>query len=370
MASSSSSSFTHNYWRAWHRGTATKNLFEATLAALEQLDGKVRGSRDELAGEEYVVHLLKDPRTSTNVLERGLRMLRPDHPALSLDHLRRLAMGSDKAVAIEAVRTLSQSSRPARFAFLSKLATDRDAVLPLRAEAIAGLADDAVNQRQTLLTLATGQQPELRREALRDLRGISLTEQEVSALEAANRGDAVSLELLHSLVQAAGTAASAASPGRPAAGDLDAWLALLDGPADPVAGERVFFHSKGPGCYRCHQVNGRGGRAGPDLSTLAAGMNRRRLVESILTPSKEIAPQFVSWSVVRTNGTVLTGVLFEQTPEGSLVFADAQGRLTAIKMDEIAERKPQTTSIMPENLVQSMTLQDFRDLVAFLWQRK
>jgi hypothetical protein len=87
-----------------------------------------------------------------------------------------------------------------------------------------------------------------------------------------------------------------------------------------------------------------------------------------LTPSKEIAPQFVSWSVARTNGTVLTGVIFEQTPEGSLVFADAQGKLTAIGADEIVKRKPQTTSIMPDNLAQTMTLQDFRDLVAFLWR--
>lgn len=110
--------------------------------------------------------------------------------------------------------------------------------------------------------------------------------------------------------------------------------------------------------------------AGPDLSTLAAGMDRRRLVESILTPGKEIAPQFVAWSVARTNGTVFTGILLEQSPDGSLVFADAQGRLTAVKADEVAERKPQTTSIMPDNLIETMTLQDFRDLVAFLWRRK
>ena len=144
--------------------------------------------------------------------------------------------------------------------------------------------------------------------------------------------------------------------------DLDAWLARLEGPADPAAGERVFFHSKGPGCYRCHQVDGRGGRAGPDLSTLAAGVDRRRLVESIVTPSKEIAPQFVAWSVARTDGTVFTGILLEQSPEGALVFADSQGRLIAVKADEIAERKPQTTSIMPDNLARPMTLQEFRDL--------
>jgi putative membrane-bound dehydrogenase-like protein len=350
-------------------GAATKNLFEATLAALEQLDNKTRGPRDEITGEDYIVGLLNDPRTSAGVLERGLRMLRPDHTALTLDRLRRLATGSEKAVAIEAVRTLSQSSIPGRVAFLSKLALDRNVSLPLRVEAITGLADDAINERQTLLALASDEQPVLRREALRNLREISLSEHEHSVLRTANHGDVALQELLESLASKGGTAATVPGTGRPSTVDLDAWLGLLDGPADPSAGERVFFHPKGPGCYRCHQVNGRGGRVGPDLTTLATGMNRRRLVESILSPSREIAPQFVSWNVARTNGTVLTGIIFEQTPEGSLVFADAQGKLTAIRADEIADRKPQTTSIMPDNLAQTMTLQDFRDLVAFLWRR-
>jgi putative membrane-bound dehydrogenase-like protein len=147
---------------------ATRNLFEATLAALEQLDGKMRNPRDEMAGEDYIVALLTDSRTSASVLERGLRMLRPSHPALTLDRLRRFVTGHDAGVAIEAARTLSQSSSPARFAVLSKLALDRNASPALRAEAIVGLADDAVNQRETLLTLASGEQAELRRD-FRDL---------------------------------------------------------------------------------------------------------------------------------------------------------------------------------------------------------
>ncbi len=166
---------------------------------------------------------------------------------------------------------------------------------------------------------------------------------------------------------AAATAATArkASP----ATDLDTWLARLAGPADESAGERVFFHAKGPGCYRCHQVDGRGGRVGPDLSTLAASTDRRRLVESIVAPSREIAPQFVPWSVAKTDGTVFSGILLEQSPEGALVFADSQGRRITVKSDEIAERKPQTTSIMPEDLVTTMTIQEFRDLLAFLGRR-
>ena len=69
-----------------------------------------------------------------------------------------------------------------------------------------------------------------------------------------------------------------------------------------------------------------------------------------MAPSREIAPQFVPWSVARTDGTVFTGILLEQTPGRALVFADGEGRRIAIKPDEIAERKPQTRSIMPDDL--------------------
>ena len=55
-------SFALNCWRDWPRARRRRNLFEATLAALEQLDGKMRGPRDEVAGEDYIVALLKDPR--------------------------------------------------------------------------------------------------------------------------------------------------------------------------------------------------------------------------------------------------------------------------------------------------------------------
>jgi putative membrane-bound dehydrogenase-like protein len=344
----------------------TRQLFAALLAALERLDGKTRGPRNELAGEDYVVALLNDPRTPAPVIPHALRMLRTDHPALTLERLRRFLTGPDERLRIEAVRSLSQSVLPRRFELLAKLADDQSASEPLRAEAVVGLADDAARQRDRLLALASNQPPILRREALRGLRRIALTQDELTRLRASSEGDQASLELVDLLSSAKAANGSNPDRGHPTASNLDAWLARLDGPGDAAAGERVFFHSKGPGCFRCHQIDGRGGRAGPDLSTLAAGIDRRRLVESIVDPSKEIAPQFVAYNVARTDGTVFTGILLEQSPEGDSVFADAQGTLISVKAGDVGERKPQKNSIMPEDLARLMTVQEFRDLLAFL----
>jgi putative heme-binding domain-containing protein len=348
----------------------TRNLFEATLAALERLDGKMRDIRDEVAGEEYITALFEDPRTPAVVLARGLRMLRADHPALSLDRLRRFLNRPEDAIRIEAVRSLAQGPLPGRFPLLAKLAEDQTASASLRAEAILGLAYQAARQRDRLVALATEGEPVLRREALRSLRGIALTEHERSLLRRSSDGDAQSLELVALLgTRDAATTTRAGRDGFPNS-DIEEWLARLEGPADAAAGERVFFHSQGPGCFRCHQVEGRGGRAGPDLSTLAAGLDRRRLVESILAPSKEIAPQFTTWSVARTDGTVFSGIMLDQSPEGTLVFGGPEGRLITIKAGEISERKSQANSIMPDNLTQSMTVQEFRDLLAFLLRNR
>jgi putative heme-binding domain-containing protein len=286
----------------------------------------------------------------------------------------RLLASPDESIRLEAVRTLGAGPLQPRFAMLGRIADDPRASMALRAWAIAGLADDASAQRERLLALSGSGQPPLRREAIRSLRGVSLTGAERTSLTDASRSDEESLALLKSLQsytsRTPGQAGSPVDASLPPRTDVAAWLTRLEGPADAAAGERVFFHSKGPGCYRCHQVDGRGGRVGPDLSRLATGMDRRRLVQSILEPSLEIAPQFVAWSVARTDGTVFTGVLVGESPEGTLSFADADGRFLDVKPSGIEERKPQTTSIMPDNVAQTLTSQEFRDLVAFLLERR
>ncbi len=266
-------------------GAVSRQLFEGYLAALELLDAPGRGPKQDVA-EEYVAAFLRDPKTSDALRRMALRVIRPDHPSLGPARLKEFLGSPDLGLRIEAIRTLRESPLRDRSAILADLARDTSQPGPARAEAFVGIAGDVPRRRDLLVDLAVGRDPTLRHEALRSLRGQVLTDAQRSRLTAASVGDPRASELV--------TALTPADRGpKPRAVDLDAWLARLEGPADASEGERIFFHPKGPACYRCHEIDGRGGRIGPELSTTAKSLDRRRLVASILQPSQEIAPAFV-----------------------------------------------------------------------------
>jgi putative heme-binding domain-containing protein len=115
-------------------------------------------------------------------------------------------------------------------------------------------------------------------------------------------------------------------------------------------------------------MHGRGGHVGPDLTTAARTLGKRKLVESIVDPSKEIAPRFVPWSIVMKDGRTLAGQLVTEGPGDLETYADNTGKLFTVSPADIAERNPLATSIMPEGLADALTTQEFRDLLAFLMQ--
>jgi putative heme-binding domain-containing protein len=155
----------------------------------------------------------------------------------------------------------------------------------------------------------------------------------------------------------------------PGSTDVEGWRQLADEGGDAAAGERIFFHPRSAGCSRCHQVDGRGGRIGPELSTTAPQLDGRKLIEAILEPSKEIAPRYVPWTIVTTEGMVLSGMLVSEAVNGEQTYADAEGRLFVLRPEQIDRREPHRKSIMPDKLVERLTVQEFRDLLAFLQSR-
>lgn len=346
----------------------TRPIFEASLAALERLDGKPRNVRDELPGEGYVAALVADAKTPPAILKRALGMLRADHPVLTIGRLKGLLTSTDPEIRAEAVRALRDGNQPGRFDALDALAKDAELPLSIRADAVVGLASDASTRKETLISLAASSEPTLRHEALRSLRGVELAPPDRARIAQAR--DAASRDRDEETPRLIARLAGPKPATDSATESLSTWLDRLNGPGDAEAGERVFFHAKGPGCYRCHEIDGHGGRAGPDLTRTAVTMTREKLVESIINPNKELSPQFVPWLVARTDGTVFTGVLVNETADGVQTYVDGKGDTIVVKAADVEARKPQTLSIMPADLPATMTVQEFRDLLAYLRSKR
>jgi len=345
-------------------GPATSRLFGGYLAALERLDGVSRTPSDEWAGEQYIIRALDDAKTPPEARRWSLRMLRPDHPALSLERLRGFLASNDEALRLEAVRTLRDSPLEQRESLLREIADSQKSDIRLRAEAIVGLSSADPASRTLLLKLAAEGDLALRAEALRSLRGAELTDADRASLRQAAASSPALGELADRLTQ---PSPSASAESQAAERDVDTWLSLLhEAPGDPAAGERIFFHRQSAACARCHQIGGRGARVGPELTATTGTLSERRLVESIVHPAREIAPQFVAWAVATTDGRSLNGVVVHEEATGEQTYADQDGKLTVLKPSEIETRKPLATSIMPEGLPRQMTVQEFRDLLAFL----
>src|SRR5262249_8004988 len=73
---------------------------------------------------------------------------------------------------------------------------------------------------------------------------------------------------------------------------------------DVSRGQALFFTNSTVQCKTCHRVGGNGSTLGPDLSTLGKKLDRARILESILEPSKSIEPQYIQYLVETKDGQV------------------------------------------------------------------
>ena len=140
-------------------------------------------------------------------------------------------------------------------------------------------------------------------------------------------------------------------------------LAKLAG--DAKAGEAVYRNVQGANCIQCHQLGNDGGMVGPPLTTIGQKLSKAQLHESILYPNAGILMGFENWMVKTKDGEIHTGILAEDTDD-HVTLKDVQGKYTDFPLEDVASKKQQKVSIMPEGLTGSMTRQELVDLVEFL----
>jgi putative heme-binding domain-containing protein len=128
-------------------------------------------------------------------------------------------------------------------------------------------------------------------------------------------------------------------------------------------GEMV-FRRKEMSCLKCHAIAGAGGQVGPSLESVGASAPVDYLVDSILQPSKAIKENYHALVVATSDGKVLTGIKLRQT-DSDLILRDAEDQEVTIPLSSIEEQKP-AGSLMPANLIDSLTQAERVDLVRFL----
>lgn len=315
--------------------TLDYRLFEAVLATWNTLRGEPGAG---VTNPEVLVERIINPKTPARLKGYALRLTPAANKQLTVPLLRELFAAGDEVLSQEVVRTLAARNADDARAVLAEIAADESQKVPLRADAITGLASSTKAEEQALLVkLAASKDGSLRDEARRALR---FTDKDTSF---------------------------AMSTKRPAFDDIAAWLKMLDalpGKGDAEAGRRVFFHAKVGLCATCHRHGGRGNVVGPDLSLVARQGDRAAILRSILEPSREVAPQFYPSQVKLKDGSEFIGILLRSS--STEVFRDLTGRERSFPQTDIVKRTELKTSLMPQGLVMSLTDEELRDLLAFL----
>ncbi|HBE66569.1 MAG TPA: hypothetical protein DDW52_00335 [Planctomycetaceae bacterium] len=147
------------------------------------------------------------------------------------------------------------------------------------------------------------------------------------------------------------------------------WRALeqyaLRTAGDAAKGKQLFLDTQRTKCGQCHIVDGKGGKIGPDLSSIGGKFDRGHLIESLLYPSVQIVEGYRTSRVLLDDGSVLKGVIIAQD-EQSLSVADADAKQTTVPRAQVEEVQADKTSIMPSGLADNLTSDEFADLVAYL----
>ncbi len=116
-------------------------------------------------------------------------------------------------------------------------------------------------------------------------------------------------------------------------------------------------------CAQCHRLFAAGGDIGPELT----GSNRANLeyvLTNVLDPSALIGKDYVAHSIVTDDGRVLTGIIRRETDD-ALEIATANETIV-LPRDEVDEVAPSTKSMMPDDLVRTLSEHELRSLVAYL----
>jgi len=141
---------------------------------------------------------------------------------------------------------------------------------------------------------------------------------------------------------------------------------------DARRGESLFFGATR--CSSCHIVNGRGGRLGPELTTVGSARSRAYIVESIREPGKhlsevrglgEATQKFDTVTLTTADGRTIVGVPMNEDTFTVQVM-DMSERVQSFDKKTLKSFRHEDRSLMPVYDANRLGATDLDDVVAYL----
>lgn len=318
----------------------TGRLFNSYLATFDLIEQNRDGAEYEKQEVNIIQSILASEDASDETKILGLKKLQSAFKRDLIElknrenQIKRLKemIQSSPGVATESIHALADLGGADAESVIMSAAADPSQPEQVRAVALSRLNVESPKAQDWVTELAENTKSELLRyAAMNKMVGLKLKE---SSIEPFVKMAASSPEMKTYLMRIIDPnwENSAASRTGISGSQMVSWLRENTQRGDPKRGELIFSSQNLSKCSNCHHVDGRGGQVGPDLSHIGS-QSAERILESILQPSNEVSPRY--------------GKLFTED-------------------NNIENRKALSQSIMPEGLLNRLTDQEIRDLVAYL----
>ncbi len=128
------------------------------------------------------------------------------------------------------------------------------------------------------------------------------------------------------------------------------------------AGRKVF--ETDAACAACHSLGGPK-KVGPDLSAIGSKFGKQAMLDNIVRPNDAISPEYLMTTIELKNGTAISGIVTEDTPQG-IAIQVAETDVRRLKPEDVKSRRQIRMSLMPEGLLNALSLQQISDLLEYL----
>ncbi len=134
-------------------------------------------------------------------------------------------------------------------------------------------------------------------------------------------------------------------------------------PGDRDNGHRLFTKH----CAACHQLRGEGAVVGPQLDG-AATRSAERLLEDVVTPDRNVDRAFRTTSFLLDDGRVVVGLVTHETDD-EITAVEPNGKSIKIDPESIEVRREAGRSLMPSNMAEVLSAEEFGDLIHFVREK-